>query len=153
VRPARPAALAQKIAFKITATKLPVRAAISRKEAVEARLAAAQLAVGVLVVDRLADGGLDQALGVEARLEMVQRVGLAAQAAAEVEALVAVRLCPARGLEQDERRGAGLTALVRRATEVVVQPRLARQAKRAGDGLALDGGVEADERQLARRSQ
>jgi len=100
-------------------------------------------------VDRLADRGLDQALGVEAGLEVVQRVGLPAQAAAEVEALVAVRLGPRRGLEQDEGRGAGLAPLVGRAAQVVVQPGRARQAERRGDDLAVDRGVEAGERQLA----
>src|SRR6185312_15246527 len=80
--------------------------AMGREEALVAGLAAAQLAVGVLVVDRLADRGRDEALGVEARLEVVQRVGAAAQASAEVEALVAPLLRPARRLEQDERRRA-----------------------------------------------
>src|SRR4029453_6881509 len=78
---------------------------VSGEEAVIAGLAAAQFPVGALVVDRLADRGVDEAFGVEARLEVVQRVLLAAEAAPEVEALEAAPLRPACGLQQDEGGG------------------------------------------------
>jgi len=73
-------------------------------------------------VNRLADRRLDLPAGVEAELELVERVAGAANAAAEVEAGVAELLGPARGLEEEQGACAELAAGIARSAEVVVQP-------------------------------
>src|SRR5437016_1405776 len=110
------------------------RPAVSRKETVEAF--PAKRAIRIFVMDCLPDCGLDQPAGVETELELEQRVVRAADAAAEMEALVAVRLRPARGLEEEQVVGA---AGALGGAEVVVQPRRACEAEERG---ARTGVVE-----------
>src|SRR5437763_16094661 len=103
-------------------------------------------------MDGLSDRGLADAAGVESHLELEQRVLRAAQAAAEMEPREPTLLCPARRFVEDEVRGRGRAgALVGRA-QVVVQPRLRREAECDRDELAVEDGVEADEA-LAERGQ
>ena len=77
----------------------------------------------------LPDRGLEQSALVEAELELKQRIVRSADAAAEVEALVAVRLRPAGSLQEKEVVGA---ACALGGAEVVVEPRRAREAEQRG---------------------
>jgi hypothetical protein len=84
-------------------------------------------------VDRLPDGHLELAAGVEAELELEERVAPAANPAAEVEALVGESLRPAGRLEEEEVARAELATGLAGGAEVVVEP---------------GGRVEAEQRRI-----
>src|SRR5262245_33220127 len=94
---------------------------------------------------RLADGGIHEPARIEAALELVQRVLAAADAAAEVEALVAAPARPGRRLEEEDVHRAEFAALVGTGAQVVVQPRRRSQAQRARRDLVAEMSVEANE--------
>src|SRR2546423_7246630 len=112
-------------------------APVSRKETVEAL--PAEPAIRIFVMDCLPDRGLDQPAGVEAELELEQRIVRAADAAAEVEALVAVRLRPSGCLEEEQVVGAAASL---GGAEVVVEPRRAREAEQRGAQAACGQRLE-----------
>src|SRR5512133_4282346 len=107
------------------------RSAVGREVAVDPHLGqSAQGAVGLAVVDELADARLAPAFGEEALLEVEERVLAPARSAAEVELLEPLLLSPARRLEEDEVRRGRLAASFARAGDVVVQPGPGREAER-----------------------
>src|SRR5262245_2399251 len=118
--------------------------AISREEAVEPHVRSpGQRAVGLGIVDELADARLAPAGGEEALLEVKERVLAAAGAAAQVELLEALLLPPASRLEQDEIRRARLAAALARPGDVIVEPRRCGEAE--GRRRELVAGTSLDE--------
>src|SRR3954471_335338 len=96
-----------------------------------------KLAVGGLVVDRLADRELAFGVRVEAALELVERVRPAADPAAQMEELEARLARPAGRLVEDEVARTEPPPFVARGAQVIVQPRLRREAEhRCGQLLA-----------------
>ena len=124
----------------------PLDGAVRGEEAGEVVGAAAgQLPVGLTVVHGLAQPPLEASAGIEAALERGQRVVLPAGTAAQVEAFVPLGAGPLGRLVEDEVRGADRPAPLARGREVVVEPRLRRQAESGGDDLAVRERIGEDD--------
>src|SRR4051812_20387986 len=120
-------------------------APVRREEAGEVARIAAQRAVRLRIVHGLADRHRALTARVEALLEPVQRVAAAADAAAQVEARVALVLRPQRDVVEQQRRGTEFAPPIRRGAEVIVQKRRRSEAEGTRDHVCLLVGLEAHE--------
>src|SRR5690242_14385867 len=116
--------------------------AVRREVAVQPHLGKPrQSAIGVGVVDELADARFSPAGREEALLEVKERVLPAAEPAPEMKLLEALLLPPAGCLEEDEVRRGRVAASLARAGDVVMQPRRGREAERRRRELVTEASL------------